>query len=92
MKLIEIKTLTDDHDCDTCGTTYASGGVVYIDGRKIIDKEPVAHCYGSANYDEADLLVMALAAVGVEVRVDGSRYHIYCHDDEYHGKDTDNEQ
>lgn len=86
MKLIEIKTSQDDHDCDTCGTTYARGGVVYIDGRKTLDKEPVAYCYGSTNYDEADLLVMALAAVGVEVRVDGSRYDICSHDDEYHGE------
>jgi 5-keto 4-deoxyuronate isomerase len=91
MKLIEIKTLTDDHDCDTCGTTYASGGIVYIDGRKILEKEPVAHCYGATYYDEADLLVLALAAVGVEVRVDDSRYDICCHDDEYHGKGESDE-
>lgn len=82
---IEIKTMSDDHDCDTCGGSWAEGGVVYIDGEETLRREPVAYCYGVPSFSESDLLVMALKKMGVDVFVDGDRYQIYSHDDEYHG-------
>jgi len=86
MKTIKIETKTDSHDCETCGGSWADGGSVYIDGELILHREPLAYCYGVPSYSESDLLVMALAKVGIEVLVDGSKYQICSHDDEYHGK------
>ena len=85
MKTIEIKTMTDSHDCETCGGSWAEGGVVYVDGEEVLRREPVAYCYGVPTFSEHDLLVMALKKIGVEVKVDGKLFEVYSHDDEYHG-------
>lgn len=82
---IEIETSNDTHDCETCGSTWAEGGTVTIDGEVVLDLEPLAHCFGGQNYSETDLLVMALAKVGIDVDVDGGKWHITCHNDDYHG-------
>ena len=84
IKNIEIKTLTDSHDCETCGGSWAEGGIVYVDGREVLRREPTAYCYGVPSFSESDLLVMALKKVGINVFVDGSRYNVFSHDDEYH--------
>jgi hypothetical protein len=86
MKRVEIETLTDDHDCETCGSSWAEGGVVYVDGEEILRREPHAYCYGTPSYSESDLLVMALKKLGVNVFVDGEQFFIGSHDDEYHGE------
>lgn len=82
---IEIKTMSDSHDCETCGGSWAEGGVVYVDGVEVLRREPVAYCYGVPSFSESDLLVMALKQLGTEVAVDGDIFHICSHDDEYHG-------
>jgi len=69
---IKIETLFDEHDCETCGYNYAEGGVVYIEGEKVIEEEPLAYCYDSENYDVLELLCMALRERGITVEVDGS--------------------
>lgn len=81
---VEIKTMSDNHDCKTCGGSWAEGGVVYVDGKEVLRREPVAYCYGVPSFSESDLLVMALKKIGIDVFVDSDRYHIYSHDDEYH--------
>lgn len=83
---IEIEVLTDDHDCETCGSNWAEGGVVRVDGQEVLRREPLATCFGSEHFSESDLLVMALKKLGHEVLVDGEPYEIYTHDDEYHGQ------
>ena len=82
---IEIITDQDRHDCETCGSSYASGGRVLVDGVEILSKPASAHCFGGSHYSEDDLLVMALAKMGHEVLVDGEKYHVTCHDEGYHG-------
>jgi hypothetical protein len=82
---VEIEVLTDSHDCETCGCSWAEGGVVYVDGVEVLVRKPSAYCYNSPSFSESDLLVMALTKLGHEVLVDGSRYQICSHDDEYHG-------
>lgn len=84
MKRIEIETMTDEHECETCGSSWSEGGVVYVDGEEVLCREPRAYCYGTPSYSESDLLVMALKKLGVEVRVDSEQYFIQSHDDEYH--------
>lgn len=81
---IEIKTKTDSHDCETCGGSWAEGGSVHIDGELVLEREPVAYCYGVPSFSEDDLLVMALKKAGHTVSVDGTPYNICSHDEEYH--------
>lgn len=82
---IEITTDSDSHDCETCGSNWASGGTVTVDGEVVIDRPAEAACFGGSSFDEADLLVLALHKLGHEVHVDGERYHITSHDEGYHG-------
>ena len=86
---IDIKLMTDDHDCETCGSTWAEGGVVYVDGKEVLRREPVAYCYGTPTFSEHDLLVMALKKIGIQVMDDGNPFEVYSHDDEYHGYKLD---
>jgi hypothetical protein len=86
---IEIKTKSDSHDCDTCGSSWAKGGVVYVDGKEVLRREPSAYCYGGPSFSEHDLLVMTLKKIGIEVIVDGDEFYICSHDDEYHGYTLD---
>lgn len=46
----EIVRLTDHHDCETCGSSYAVGYRIYMDGDLIVDKTPYAHCYSGDDY------------------------------------------
>lgn len=87
---IEIETMEDNHDCETCGGSWAYGGVVTVDGKEVLRREPVAYCYGVPSFSEHDLLVMALKKIGVEVTVDGEPFQVCSHDDEYHGYELDN--
>lgn len=85
-KKIEIETRDDVHeDCETCGTSWAEAGSVKIDGKTVLDIEPQAHCYDGVSHSEAELLVMALKKVGIDVLVDGHPFHVTRHDEDYHG-------
>lgn len=76
MKKIEIETRYDEHMCESCGWDSAVGGIVKIDDEIILDVEPIAYCYDGVSYNENDLLVLALHELGIEVLVDGGKYHI----------------
>jgi hypothetical protein len=83
---IEIDTNSDTWDCETCGTDWAEGGRVIVDGKLTLEADAVAHCYNGTHYSEMDLLVMALHKKGISVYVDGDLYHVTCHHDDYHGE------
>ena len=85
MKLIEITTMCDTCECETCGSSWADGGVVCVDSKEVLRREPFAYCYDAPSFSESDLLVMALKKLGIEVLVDDAPYQICSHDDEYHG-------
>lgn len=54
MVAIRIEPLSDTYDCETCGTSWASGANVYFDGDLILELEPHANCYDGTDYsDEA---------------------------------------
>ena len=75
---IEIFTMTDSSDCETCGGNYDEGGYVLVDGKEAFRYEPVAACWGNANYEADDLLHKALESIGIIVTVDGERpYALY---------------
>ncbi len=86
---IDITTNSDGYDCETCGGNWAEGGYVTVDGELVIYCQAVAHCYSGTSYSVDDLLVMALHKLGHHVYVDGEKYHVTCHNDEYHGKMED---
>ena len=77
MKRIEVITTYDDfHDCETCGGSWAEGGYVLVDGTEVVRVDPVAHCYSDTSVTDTELLVLALEKLGVELLVDGDKFHI----------------
>lgn len=72
MKLIEIETKTDSYACDTCGSNWAEGGKISVDGKEVYELEPFAACFDSDAATETDLLIMGLAKCGIFVTVDGN--------------------
>lgn len=61
---IKIIWTSDDHECETCGTSWADGATVWIDGRKALELKPVAHCLGGAHYSERDVFTAILFWLG----------------------------
>lgn len=64
MSAIHIEWLDDSHDCETCGTSYADGARVTIDGKVALDLVPHAYCYDGENYDRDDVFRRILAHLG----------------------------
>lgn len=64
MAQIKIEWLHDSHDCETCGSSYAEGARVWIDGKEAIELEPVAHCYDGANWSESEVFRRIMEHLG----------------------------
>lgn len=69
---IKIRWLTDSHECETCGLSYAEGAFVEIDSGKTgdgatIDMRPLAACYGGAHYDSDQVYVAIFEKLGWQV-------------------------
>ena len=75
---INITTDHDEYECETCGTDYATGGTVTVDGNQIVTLPAAAHCYAGQSFSEMDLLVIALRVLGHEVDIDDEPYHVTC--------------
>lgn len=73
---IEIWTEYDETYCETCGVSYAEGGKVIVDGKEVICITPWASCYDGEGASEWELLILALAKVGINVTVDGQMPHM----------------
>jgi hypothetical protein len=65
---IEIEWLEDSSECDTCGYNYASGAIVKINGEKIIELIPHAHCYGGSTWEQYDVYRFIFEHLGYEVK------------------------
>lgn len=62
---IKIEWLTDSYDnCETCGSSWAEGARVFVDGALALDLEPSAHCFGGAHYDQSDVYERLLRHLG----------------------------
>ena len=61
---INITWLTDEHDCETCGSTYADGAIVCIDDKIVLNLAPVAHCFDGVHYNREDVLRKILKYLG----------------------------
>ena len=64
MSSIEIESLEDVTACETCGTSYANGFRVRIDGEHAFELTPVAACFDGEDYSEADLFKRLLEHLG----------------------------
>jgi hypothetical protein len=67
MSKIRIEWTSDNYDCETCGGSWAEGARVYKDGEVWLDLEPLAHCFGGANYPTNEVYNQILRALGHEV-------------------------
>lgn len=64
---INIIWLSDTYDCDDCGTSWSDGAKVYLNGKKIIDFQPVAHCFGGSHWDRDSIYREILFQLGYKV-------------------------
>ncbi|MCS4089060.1 hypothetical protein [Rhizobium sp. BK176] len=64
MATIRITWMTDEHECDDCGTSYASGASVEIEGHETLDLKPSAYCYDGSSYSRVEVYNAILAALG----------------------------
>lgn len=69
MSKIKIVRSYDDSDCDTCGSSYAEGFEVTVDGEPFGDYAPVAHCYGGSDYSIEQVFVDLLEHFGHKVEI-----------------------
>ena len=67
---VYIEWLTDSCECETCGTSYADGAVVSIkfpNAIKVINLEPVAHCFDGDDYSVEKIYKRILDELGHKV-------------------------
>jgi hypothetical protein len=66
---IKIEWLYDEHDCETCGSSYATGARVQI-GNDSLMFDPIAHCYDGASWTMAEVYESILKHLGHELEVE----------------------
>ena len=64
LKHIKIEHLSDEHDCEVCGCSYASGYEVTFPDYSGFTLQPQAHCFGGKDWSEAELLEAILNHLG----------------------------
>lgn len=69
MATIKIIRTYDDYDCDQCSGASAEGAIIYIDNKKVLDLEPMAHCYDGTTYNDEDILKAVLHYLNYEVEI-----------------------
>lgn len=70
MAKINIEWLWDNHECETCGLSYAEGAVVtikYPDHDEVIEMKPVAACFDGASFESDEVFKRILKELGHEV-------------------------
>jgi hypothetical protein len=65
---INIKWTEDSSDCETCGGSWATGAEVYFDGNPAFTLTPMAHCYNGSSYEQSEVYVKILEALGHTVK------------------------
>lgn len=63
----KIVWLEDQHECETCGYSYAQGYRIYRDEKLVIDKTPISHCYDPLNYDHSNAAFDILSLEGIQI-------------------------
>lgn len=73
MPSIKIEYLSDNIDCEMCGSSWASGAKVFLDGEEILSLEPIAHCYAGSNWDRDDVYYELIKKLGYTVEDESAR-------------------
>ena len=61
---VYINWITDERDCETCGTNYGEGVYVAIDGKTILDQAAIASCYDSTYVDPNEVYALIVKELG----------------------------
>ena len=64
---VQIQWSEDTHECDTCGCSWATGAVVTVDGRVVMNKPALASCWNSIDVDVVDVYKAIIEHLGCEV-------------------------
>jgi hypothetical protein len=65
LRYIKIEPLSDEHDCEGCGGSWAAGfEVTFPDGSSLTLK-PTASCFGGKDWREAELMGEILKHFGL---------------------------
>lgn len=64
---INIEWLSDSHNCETCGSSYAEGARVLIDGEPFGDFTPISHCCSIASFGSDEVFKAILEHLGHQV-------------------------
>lgn len=69
---LEVTLLEDHHDCETCGSSFAQGALVRLNGEVVVDRTPCAHCFGSNSFPLDRVLYETLERLGFTVTVESA--------------------
>jgi len=58
-----IEWSEDSYDCETCGTSYATGAKITLNGKVIMDKPAVAHCYDGVDVSTEEAYLAIITAL-----------------------------
>ncbi len=65
---VTVEYLSDTYSgCETCGTSYAEGFRVSVDGKEFFTLEPLADCVGGQSFTLEDAMVRLLREWGHEL-------------------------
>lgn len=64
MTNIRISWISDESDCDTCGTNWADGALVYFNDELCLSLEPHASCFDGTHYDTSDVFRHIIKSLG----------------------------
>jgi hypothetical protein len=67
LRYIKIEPLSDEHDCETCGTSWATGYEVTFPDGCAFALQPHASCFGGKDWSEAELMEEILKHLGYTV-------------------------
>lgn len=68
VRTIKIQWLSDEHDCETCGNSYAEGARVFIDN-EVLEFTPYASCFGGDSWYVEDIYKEIINYLGYEIEV-----------------------
>lgn len=64
---VDIEWSTDSHECDDCGTSFAKGAIVRVDGIEILHSPASAYCYGGTNLEAEEVYRKILEHFGCTI-------------------------
>lgn len=65
--VVKIKWLWVVGDCDSCGSGYAEGARVTLNGEPLLELTPVATCFGGDDWSAADVYRLIIEKLGYQV-------------------------